>query len=123
MILSKLMGVGEIAKWIIIGILAIGFMLFFFIGFGKFFIPLLMVLIVCGFLLISRAYERAPLYQTMIFIFVAFLLTYAIQALPLMSLQAMGMEEKHAQVVSGILAILITIPIMCMLITASERKY
>ena len=118
----KMLGFGELAKWIIIGVIAITLLAFFMIGFGKWFIPLLMVLIVSGFLLLSGAYKQAPLYQTMTFILVAFFLTYAIQALPLMSLQMMGYEEQHAQIISGVVAILVTIPIMVTLITASQGK-
>jgi hypothetical protein len=70
-----------LVKWVVIGIVAIVMICIFFIGYGGFFIPLLMVAAIALFILASGATKTTPLWQILIFILVAFFLTYAVQRL------------------------------------------
>lgn len=79
MSMSKILGLGDLIKYVLIFVVAIIFIAIFFIGYGVFFVPLIMVGAVIGFLLLTGAWQRAPLWQVMFFIFITFFAVYAIQ--------------------------------------------
>jgi len=100
----KFLNIADLIKYALIFAVAIIFIAIFFVGYGVFFIPLLMVGVVIGFLLLSGAWQRAPLWQVMFFIFVTFFAVYAIQRMCVFSLSTIGFTGEGADVTGGLLA-------------------
>jgi len=104
MSISKIIGLADLVKYALIFVVAVIFIAIFFIGYGVYFIPMVMVAAIIGFLLLSGAWNRAPLWQVMFFIFVTFFSVYAIQRMCVFSLSTVGFTGDTADITGGLLA-------------------
>jgi len=106
-----------LVKWVVIGIVAIVMICIFFIGYGQYFIPLLMVAAIALFILVSGAVKTTPLWQIAIFIFVAFFLTYAVQKLCIYGLSStFSVEGEISDLGAGLVAAFVSGFVLMLLI-------
>jgi hypothetical protein len=89
-VLEKLVGLGDVIKWIVIGIISLVFMAVFFMYFGRFFIPIVLCVLVIAFLYFTGAYQKTPPVQMALMLFIAFIGGYFIQRISTVALSVLS---------------------------------
>ena len=121
--LGKVFGFGDIAKWVVVGIIAIIFMVVFFVGYGMWLIALLAGGAIAIFILVSGKAKDTPLWQILLFIFFAFFLTYAVQQLSIYGLSStFAVEGQMSDIACGLIAVVVVGFVMISLISWKTMK-
>ena len=121
--LNPIKPVATLTKYLLIGIIAIVIIVVFFVNYSSFVIPLVMVAVIAAFLFITPAGRNGPVWQSLLFISLAFFLTYAIQKLSVNPLSTtFGVSTSIGGLIAGLISVLISGIVLMGLITIMLQK-
>ena len=116
----KKLGV-DITKIMLIGIIVIVFLLILTVSYHAYFIAFFMVIVACGFLIVSGTSSQIPAYQSMFFILCTFVLAWGIQKISMFSLSTY-FEEGASYSVSNIMSIIFVSLFIVLSVTVLKTK-
>lgn len=105
-LLLKPFAIGELVKWIVLGIVGIVLLIAFVAFSWEYVIPLIMVAVMGIFMIVSGVLKQKPMIG-LSFLMLAFVLTWGIQKISVYQLSVFGLQGETSTIIGGLLGVFV----------------